>query len=201
MSNPPGTPDQATDDSALVERSQRGDLAAFDHLVLQHQEVVFAVALRMLGNADEAQEVAQDAFVRAFRGIGTFRREAKFSTWLIAITMNLCRNRRRWWARRRGVIVASLDDPIETGEGTVGREVADPAPGPGETAARAEFQQYLLKALQTLEEPFRRVIVLRDIQGHSYEEIAQMLHCQVGTVKSRINRARLQLRALLDGHV
>ena len=190
---------QAADEAALVARAQGGDLSAFDQLVLQHQGMVYAVALRMLGNTDDAREVAQDAFVRAYRGIGTFRLEAKVSTWLVSITMNLCRNRRRWWARRRRVIVASLDDPVETGEGTMGQDVADPAPGPGEAAQRRELQQHVAQTLQLLEEPFRSVIVLRDIHGYSYEEIAEMLHCRVGTVKSRINRARLQLKALLDG--
>ena len=190
---------QEADEPALIARAQGGDLSAFDALVLRHQQTVYAVALRMLNNADDAQEVAQDAFVRAYRGIGTFRQEAKLSTWLVSITMNLCRNRRRWWARRRKVIVASLDDPIETGEGTVGQEVADPAPGPVEMAQRRELQQQVAQTLQLLEEPFRSVIVLRDIHGYSYEEIAQMLRCRVGTVKSRINRARLQLKALLDG--
>ena len=192
---------QAADEAALVARAQGGDLSAFDQLVLQHQGMVYAVALRMLGNTDDAREVAQDAFVRAYRGIGTFRLEAKLSTWLVSITMNLCRNRRRWWARRRRVVVASLDDPLETGEGTVGQEVADPAPNPAETAQRRELQQRVMQTLQLLDEPFRSVIVLRDVQGYSYEEIAQMLHCQVGTVKSRINRARFQLRALLDGKI
>ena len=192
---------QETDEPALIARAQGGDLSAFDALVLRHQQMVYAVALRMLNNADDAQDVAQDAFVRAYRAIGTFRHEAKLSTWLVSITMNLCRNRRRWWARRRQVIVASLDDPVETGEGTMAQEVADPAPGPVETAQRRELQQQLAQTLQLLEEPYRSVIVLRDIQGYSYEEIAQMLHCRVGTVKSRINRARLQLRALLDGTI
>src|SRR3989338_6435631 len=192
---------EEADDSALIARAQGGDLSAFDQLVLRHQGTVYAVSLRMLGNADDAQEVAQDAFVRAYRAIGTFRQEAKLSTWLVSITMNLCRNRRRWWARRRRVIVASLDDPLETVEGAMGQEVADPAPGPVETAQRRELQQHVAQTLQLLEEPFRSVIVLRDIHGYSYEEIANMLHCRVGTVESRINRARLQLRALLDGKI
>ena len=187
------------DEAALIERSQGGDLRAFDQLVLLHQQAVFAVALRMLGNRDDAQDVAQDAFVRAFRSIGTFRRESKLSTWLISITMNLCRNRRRWWARRRRLIVASLDDPIETEEGTLGQEVADPSPTPAKTAEHHEQQRQLAAAMQVLREAERTVIVLRDIQGYSYEEIAQILNCRVGTVKSRLSRARLQLRALLDG--
>jgi len=203
MSNPLETEPRtsAGEEAALVERAQQGDLSAFDQLVLRHQDVVFAVALRMLGNADEAQDIAQDVFVRAFRALGTFRREAKLSTWLISITMNLCRNRRRWWARRRAVIAASLDDPIEPGAEPAAAQVADPSPGPAERAQHRELQRQLVNALQMLEEPFRSVIVLRDIEGYSYEEIAQMLRCQVGTVKSRISRARLQLRALLDGQI
>jgi RNA polymerase sigma-70 factor (ECF subfamily) len=205
MSNQPGKSTTGIsaepDEAMLIERAQGGDLLAFDGLVLRHQDEVYAVALRMLSDPEEAKDVAQDVFVRAYRAFGTFRKEAKLSTWLVSITINLCRNRRRWWARRRRVIVASLDDPLETGEGTVGREVADPGPSPVESAQRTELQQQLAEALQMLEEPFRSVIVLRDIHGYSYEEIAQMLHCRVGTVKSRINRARLQLKALLDGRL
>ncbi|MBI3996724.1 MAG: sigma-70 family RNA polymerase sigma factor [Candidatus Omnitrophica bacterium] len=186
-------------EAALIAQAQGGDLAAFDQLVLQHQQAVFAVAMRMLGDRDEAQDVAQDVFVRAYRAFGAFRREAKLSTWLISITMNLCRNRRRWWARRKRVIVASLDDPIETEEGTLAQEIADPAPSPAHAAQQSEQRRQLMASLQLLNEADRTVIVLRDIQGYAYEEIAQILGCRLGTVKSRINRARLQLRALLDG--
>lgn len=187
------------EEAALIARCRGGDTTAFDQLVLRHQQEVFAVALRMLGDRDEAQDIAQDVFVRAYRGLGSFRQEAKLSTWLISITMNLCRNRRRWWARRRRVIVASLDEPIEGEEGTREHEVADPSPSPAQTAQALERRQYLMRAVQSLDEALRTVIVLRDIQGYSYEEIAQVLRCQVGTVKSRLNRARLRLRALLDG--
>jgi RNA polymerase sigma-70 factor (ECF subfamily) len=189
----------ALDDSALVTQCQEGDLAAFDALVLRHQQEVFAVALRMLGDRDEAEDVAQDAFVRAYQGIRSFRREAKLSTWLVSITMNLCRNRRRWWARRRRLIAGSLDDPVEREEGTRAQTIADPSPTPADTAQRREQQRQLLAALQLLSEGERMVIVLRDIQGRSYEEIAEILRCRVGTVKSRLNRARLQLRAIVDG--
>lgn len=186
-------------EAALIAQAQGGDLAAFDQLVLQHQQAVFAVAVRMLGDRDEAQDVAQDVFVRAYRGFNAFRGEAKLSTWLISITMNLCRNRRRWWARRKRVIVASLDDPIETQEGTLAHETPDPGPTPARAAEHNEQRQQLMAVLQLLPETDRTVIVLRDIQGYAYEEIAQILGCRLGTVKSRINRARLQLRALLDG--
>ena len=187
------------DDAALIAEAQQGSLSAFDQLVLRHQQTVYAVAVRMLGDRDEAQDVAQDVFVRAYQGLSGFRQEARLSTWLVSITMNLCRNRRRWWARRRRVIVASIDDPVDTDEGSVTQQVADPAPLPRETVARREQHRLLMATLQLLDQPEREVIVLRDIQGYSYEEIAQMLGCELGTVKSRLSRARCALRAKLDG--
>ena len=187
------------DDAALIAQAQAGDVGAFDQLVLRHQQMVFAVALRMLGDRDDAQDVAQDAFVRAYQSFKSFRRDAKLSTWLVSITMNLCRNRRRWWARRKRVIVASIDDPVETGEGNIAHDVADPSPSPAAAVERRERQRLLMATLQTLDQHDREVIVLRDIQGYSYEEIAHALGCQVGTVKSRLNRARFTLRARLDG--
>ena len=189
------------DERRLVQQAQTGELAAFDQIVLRHQRQVYAVALRMLGREDDAEEVAQEAFVRAYRAIKTFRQEAKLSTWLVSITMNLCRNRRRWWARRRQVMAASLDDPVGEGETTVGEQLPDHAPTPAQTAQRRELQGVIAAGLQRLDEGSREGIVLRDIHGHSYEEIAAMLRVPVGTVKSRINRARLQLRALLDGAI
>lgn len=189
------------DDGQLVRRCQRGDGAAFEALVLRHQQQAFAVALRMLGDYTEAKEVAQDAFVSAYRAIGNFRQQAKFSTWLLTIVTNLCRNRRRWWARRKRFVVASLDDPLQSDEGSMAEQVADPSPGPSAQALNAELRQHLIEALGLLDASSRAVVVLRDVEGLSYEEIAHILRCQVGTVKSRLNRARLRLRALLDGRL
>ena len=198
MSNLPGASSPSAD-AELIARAKCGDLRAFDQLVLQHQQTVFAVALRMLGSRDEAQDIAQDAFVRAFRGLGSFRQEAKLSTWLVSITMNLCRNRRRWWMRRRRVIVASLDDSGNGDERALKDEIADLAPSPALLAERSDQKRVIMAALQTLDEEDRMVIVLRDIQGYAYEEIAEALGWPLGTVKSRLSRARLQLRARLDG--
>ena len=201
MSNPVESLSDS-DERRLLEKTQAGDLSAFEPLVLRHQREIFAVALRMLGNDEEAKDVAQETFVRAYRAIKSFRREARLSTWLVSITMNLCRNQRRWWARRHRVIVASLDELTEPEEAEGLRkiqQVADPNPGPLQLVQSQERQRYIAQALQTLDETARGIIVLRDIQGYSYEEIAQMLHTNVGTVKSRLSRARLKLRALLDG--
>lgn len=199
MSNPAAG--GLADDAALVRRAQAGDLAAFDALVLRHQQEVFAIAVRMLGDRDEAQDVAQDTFVRAYRGLRAFRSEATLSTWLVSITMNLCRNRRRWWARRRRVIAASLDEPVGAEQDPAGHDAVDPAPAPSEMAQSREQRQAIGAALLLLEEAARQVVVLRDLQGCSYEEIAAALHCEIGTVKSRLHRARLTLRALLDGQL
>lgn len=153
----------------------------------------------MLGDGEEAKEVTQDAFVRAYRAIGSFRGDAKFSTWLLTIVTNLCRNRRRWWARHKRLMVASLEGLIETEEESLAHQVSDPSPTPDADAMNAELKNQVMAALEMLDEPSRVVVVLRDMQGLSYEEIAQALRCRVGTVKSRLNRARLRLRAMLDG--
>ena len=201
MSHPSESPQSGEDDLALVQRCQAGQTAAFDELVVRHQQQVFAVAVRMLGDRDEATDVAQDAFIRAYRAISRFRGEAKFSTWLLAIVMNLCRNRRRWWARRKHVIAASLDEPVETEEGALQHQLADDAPDPSAQAMSREQGRFIMQALQTLDEEARTVIVLRDIEGLSYEEMAGVLKCQIGTVKSRLSRARFRLRGLLDGRL
>ncbi len=201
VSNSAGKSESA-EDTRFLERLQRGEPAAFDQLVLRYQRQVFAIALRMLGNADEAQDIAQETFVHAYRAIKGFRGDAKVSTWLVSITMNLCRNRRRWWARRHRFIAGSLDSPRQMEEGeSLGQETEDPGLSPAQELGRREQQQQIAQALQQLDEAYRSVIVLRDIEGLPYEEIARMLGCRVGTIKSRISRARLQLQALLRGKI
>jgi RNA polymerase sigma-70 factor (ECF subfamily) len=186
----------------LVGLAQAGDRPAFDRLVLRHQQMVFGMSLRMLGNYAEAQDVAQEAFVHAFRSIHAFRGGAKFSTWLGSITINLCRNRRRWWARHRRESAVSLDEPRarqgEAGSVGMGELVPDPAPSPAEAAGIREQHHALLVCLQKLPAADREVVILRDMHGHSYEEIADLLGCRLGTVKSRLSRARYQLRTLMD---
>ncbi len=188
-------------EAELIRRCQAGESAAFDQLVRRHQQQVFAVSLRMLGDYHEATEVAQEAFVRAYRAIGSFRSEAKFSTWLFTIATNLCRNRRRWWARRKRVIAGSLDEPGETEEGEFAHEVADPSPDPSSMALSAELKRHIMRGLAMLDEEGRAVVVLCDVQGLSYEEAAEVLRIKLGTVKSRLNRARFRLRSLLDGKI
>jgi RNA polymerase sigma-70 factor (ECF subfamily) len=188
------------EEHSLVARARAGDHEAFEALVRQHQQQVFAVAYRMLGNRDEAADVAQEVFVRAYRSLKAFRGEARLSTWLVSISMNQCRNRRRWWARHRRVVVASLDDPLDDAEdATLAARTPDPGPTPAAEAQRRDVQRQLHAALQQLEAPDREIIVLRDLHGYAYDDIAQILKCRLGTVKSRLSRARLALRSSLDG--
>jgi len=173
-------------DRRLIERLQAGDVRAFEELVIAHQHRVFAVAQRMLGNAAEAEEIAQEVFLRVHRSIGEFRGESRLSTWLYAITSRLCLNRLAAGDRR-----FRRDDA----------EALERAPGPGDAAAlleRSEVEAALRDAIAELPEDRRIVVVLRDLEGLSYEEIAQALDLELGTVRSRLHRARTDLKAKLE---
>jgi RNA polymerase sigma-70 factor (ECF subfamily) len=178
---------EAGDAPRFLDRLRAGDAAAFEDLVTTYQHRVFGVALRMLGNAAEAQDVAQEAFVRAHRALGTFRGDAKLSTWLYAITSRLCLTRLASGERRLG----------RPGEEALLR-LADPAPGPDAALERDELEAALQRAITELPEEARIVVVLRDLEGLAYEEIAQALDLPLGTVRSRLHRARADLKDKLE---
>jgi RNA polymerase sigma-70 factor (ECF subfamily) len=178
----------------LVAQAQRGDDAAFEVLVERHQHRAVNVAYQLLRNEEDAVEVAQDAFVRIYRSLSGFRGECEFTTWLHQIVVNLARNRHRWWWRRGRQITESLDAPVETGDGAMAQQVAAPTEPADVELAKAEFARSLARKMAGLPAKFREVLVLRNVEGLSYEEIAVVLRCSVGTVKSRIARAREALR-------
>jgi RNA polymerase sigma-70 factor (ECF subfamily) len=175
------------DDSGLAQRLRRGDPRAFEELVIAYQHRVFGVALRMLGNRAEAEEIAQETFLRAHRALGDFRGEARLSTWLHAIASRLCLNRLASPDRRRA----------REGEETLLRLATDEA-GAVTRLERSELEQALAAAIEALPEERRIVVVLRDVQGLSYDEIAETLGLEAGTVRSRLHRARLDLKAKLE---
>lgn len=205
--SPASEPD--THSRALVERCQQGGpaaQAAFDELLTAHQDAVYRAALRLMGDPDEALELAQDVLVTAFRKIAQFRGEAKFSTWLHRITLNLARNRWKSASRRPRALsletgAASLD---LDGDEPRPLDAPDASPSPRRRAETQEVFDALERAIAALPEPFREVVVLRHSQDLSYEEIAQALDAQIGTVKSRLARARELLRErmgdILDGY-
>jgi RNA polymerase sigma-70 factor, ECF subfamily len=187
-------------DRELVERCRHADAEAFEVLVTRHQQRALNVAFQLLRDREDAMEVAQDAFVRIYRSIGEFRGGCEFTTWLHYIVVNLARNKHRWWHRRGRHAMLSLDSPIATEDGEVSQQMAAPDPPPDAEAVNREFLQRLEQETASLPMSFREVLVLRNIENLSYEEIAVVLECSVGTVKSRIARAREALRERMQAH-
>lgn len=180
--------DEADGDAKeFIARLRAGEAKAFEELVVTYQHRVFGVALRMLRNAAEAEEVAQEAFLRAHRALAGFRGDAKLSTWLYAIVSRLCLTRLGAAERRMA----------RQGEDTLTR-VANSEGDPSDALARGEVEAALHRAIDELPEDRRIVVVLRDLEGLSYEEIAQALDLELGTVRSRLHRARMDLKDKME---
>ncbi len=181
----------------LIKRSQRGDSRTFEGLVNLYQGRVFGLCLKLTGNRDDAEDLAQEVFIRAFHSLKGFRLEADFGTWLHRIAVNMWLNIKKKNSR---VILVSLDEPISTEDGEVIREMADPGASgdPLASLEETEFRGLVRKALDQLTQEHKSVLVLRDMEGYSYEEIAEITQCSLGTVKSRINRARQAMRELIS---
>lgn len=178
----------------LAAACQKGDPKAYEKLIQCFQTRVFSLAMRMLGDPDDAADVTQETFIRVFRTIDKYRGEAALATWIHRIAANLCLD----WLRQRKRRVLSSDSPLNWGHDTVQRQIEDNAPGPEEQVASAELREQLQQALNQLEDHHRLAVVLRDVQGMSYEQIADILQAPLGTVKSRINRGRQQLKQMLE---
>jgi RNA polymerase sigma-70 factor (ECF subfamily) len=182
-------------DVALVARVRAGDVAAYDELVRKYERQVFRIAQHITQNREDAEDVAQDAFLKAYEKIDQFQGNSKFYTWLVRIAVNegLMRLRKRRTAR-----TVSIDEDMETEEGSVQREIADWAPDPEQNYTQAELAEILRKTIQGLPQGFRIVFALRDVEGMSTEETAETLGLSIPAVKSRLLRARLQLRERLN---
>lgn len=185
------------DEATLIAKSQQGDVEAFGELVSIYEKQVYTVAYRFMGNPEDASDLTQEAFVRAFRAISRFRGEASFKTWIYHIVANVCRDELR---KRKKQAVVSLDAPIVTDDGYITREQEDWSLAPERVYESIELQETIQQLLNQLIPEYRQVLVLREIQGFTYEEIANILECSLGTVKSRINRARKALRDLIAAH-
>ena len=182
----------------LITRAKNGDQDAFGQLVLAHQNKVYSLCVHLLNSREEAEDMAQEAFLKAWRSLSGFQGESSFATWMHRLTTNLCLDHLRKQTRRQNVSVAvSLDD-----EETVFVEPADPGSDPQQELERKERQQALTNGLRELPEHHRKPLVMREVSGMSYQEIADALELDLGTVKSRIARARdaLRKRLLEDGN-
>lgn len=187
------------DDRELVNRFKNGDQDAFDMLVERYSQRAYQIAYGVLRNQQDAEEVAQDVFVRIHKALPKFRGDAEFTTWMYRIAVNLARNKYRWKRVRGYKREFSIDTPIENEEGgTTKFELPEEGMTPDEQAQINEFQQRVEEELYQLPELYREALVLRNVEDMSYEQIADVLGCKLGTIKSRIARAREELRRRLE---
>ena len=185
------------DDAGFVLSSQGGDLQAFERLVIKHQKRMLNIAYRIVGDYDDACEVVQDAFVAAYKNIRTFRGQSRFSTWLTSIIVNLSKNRLKQARSRSGREVFSLDDPIRTDDGEMTVDLPSKDMSVLDQMEKQDVQSRVQECVKILDSDFREVLVLRDLQEFSYEEIGKILKVREGTVKSRLFRAREMVKECL----
>ena len=178
-------------EAELIRQSCAGSIDAFEQLILLYEKRVYTIAYKYMGNHEDANDMAQESLIKAYQSIGSFRGDAAFGTWLGKITVNRCLDELR---KRKKMQMASLEDTLELEDGSVKKELESPAVTPEEHAIQRETAVYMQMLIGKLKEEYRTVIVLREIEGYSYEDIADMLSCSVGTVKSRISRARQYLK-------
>ncbi len=184
----------------FLERLRHGDAAAYEKLVAEHSSDVYALLFRLTSDPEEARDLTQETFLRTFQNIDRFRGDASLKTWIYRIAINQARNRWRWWRRRRRDVTVSLDATDEQRD----KPLADTLPSnddlnPEQETLARERESQLRKALLSLRHSYREAVVLRDVEGFSYEEIAATLQISIGTVKSRISRGRMELRHALEG--
>lgn len=180
------------DERELIARLQKRDEAAFEELIRQYEKKVYTLCFRMCGNSEDAEEAAQDAFLALWRGIDRFRQESSLSTWIYRLATNACIDTLRRRKKQSGSV--SLDDE------ELFVDAVDTSPQPQETVEHREAQKLLQEDLSALPEEYRKVLILREIEGLSYTEIAESASIELGTVKSRISRGRSLLRNFLSGN-
>src|ERR1700678_470857 len=191
----PKVAEPVSEELALVHAAKAGDMGAFEELVRRYDRNVFRIAQHITQNREDAEDVVQDAFLKAYQNLGNFQEQSKFYTWLVRIAVNEALMRLR---RRRPERMVSLDEDIKTEEDSMPREVADWSPNPEQLYNQAELREILTRTIQGLPASFRTVFVLRGGEGLSTEETAEALDLSIPAVKSRLLRARLQLRERLS---
>ena len=187
-------------ETQFIERLKEGDAAAFEALIEERTGEVYGLLYRLTENSEEARDLTQETFLRAFQSIGQFRGESDLRTWIYRIAINQARNKWRWWRRRRRDATVSLDSENAHGN----HPLIDSLPSerdqsPEQETLAHEREHALRKALHSLSLSYRETVILRDIEGFTYEEIAETLGINVGTVKSRLARGRQELRQRLEG--
>jgi RNA polymerase sigma-70 factor, ECF subfamily len=188
------------EEAAVIEQLKAGSDEAFVWLISRYQQPLYSLIYRILPNPGDAADITQDVFIKVFRGIGRFHGEASLRTWIYRIALHEALNQRRWWTRHRRNEVTIESNASGRGEEphqALVETLEDRQESPFDAAAHAEVAARVEAALREVPEPFRTVVVLRDIEGFGYEEIAEILNANLGTVKSRLMRGRAHLKTLL----
>ena len=183
------------DENILVKKAINGDNSAFEMLMEKHMGIIYNIALRMAANQDDAEDMTQEIMIKIFRSLSSFKGNSKFSTWIYRVAVNTCLDELK---RKKNKKHLSLDAEISGDDGEGQLEIKDDSPSPEKLAEQNELRDMVAAAVKLLSDEHRAVIVLRDIRGMSYSEIAEILGCSDGTVKSRISRARAQLKMILE---
>lgn len=186
-------------ETEFIERLKRGEATAFEELVTERSGEIYGLLFRLTENSEEARDLTQETFLRAFQSIDRFRGDADLRTWIYRIAINQARNRWRWWRRRRRDATVSLDATQGQSNQTLIATLAESGQNPEQQTLAHEREVALRAALQKVGRAYRETLILRDIEGFTYEEIAMTLGINVGTVKSRLARGRQELKQKLEG--
>ena len=187
-------------ETQFIERLKQGEACAFEVLISERSGEVYGLLYRLTENREEARDLTQETFLRAFQSIGTFRGDSDLRTWIYRIAINQARNRWRWWRRRRRESTISLDSSeVHGNQPLVETLRSERDKSPEQETLAHERERALRRALQSLSHSYRETVILRDIEGFTYEEISETLGINVGTVKSRLARGRQELRQRLEG--
>lgn len=181
----------------FIEKLRQGDAAAFDTFVQRYSSDIYGLLYRITEDAEEASDLTQETFLKALKAVKKFRGDSELKTWLFRIAINQSKNRFRWWKRRKREKTVSLDAPIGQSDTPMSETFSSDSLNPEEMTLQNEREKFLNKALQELPDIFREAVILCDIEGLSYEEISSVLEINMGTVKSRIARGRIELRKRL----
>ncbi len=182
----------------LVEESRKGNVDAFEELIKDYKRVAYNIALRILRNVEDAEDASQEALIKVYKSIQNFNMQSTFKVWMYRIVVNTCID----FKRKKNINVVSMDEGIDVGgDNQVYREIADDSANPDVLLAKNFNSKVINDAVSKLEDDYKAIIILRDIQGFSYSEIAEILSCNLGTVKSRLNRARKSLKEILENEL
>lgn len=182
----------------LIEESQKGNVDAFEELIKEHKKSAYNIALRVLRNVEDAEDASQEALIKIFKNISNFNMESTFKVWMYRIVVNTCID----FKRKKNINALSIDETIDLGSGReIQREISDESSNPDALIDKNYNTQLVNDAINKLDDDFKTIIILRDIQGFSYDEISGILDCNLGTVKSRLSRARKSLKEILEKEI